>query len=175
MPYVNKVTVGGVTQLDLSGDTITADKLSQGYTAHDASGTPIVGTNTGGGGSWPPSTITAGDTPVMMSSVQSAAAPNTSSLSSVNMSITITKAGTYRFKWNMYCEEATTCTTQLFKNGSAVGNQHTARDSNNASSEDIACNTGDTVEVRIKGGSYSRYTYGGCGGFVACINGDNGF
>lgn len=62
MPYVNKVTVGGVTQLDLSGDTITADKLSQGYTAHDASGAPIVGTNTGGGGGGGTYTIYTSDT-----------------------------------------------------------------------------------------------------------------
>ena len=48
-PYVNKVVINGETKLDLSGDTITADKLAEGYTAHDASGAPITGTMTGGG------------------------------------------------------------------------------------------------------------------------------
>ena len=46
--YVNKLVVNGVTKLDLSGDTITADKLASGYTAHDASGAPIIGSATVG-------------------------------------------------------------------------------------------------------------------------------
>lgn len=46
--YVNKLVVNGVTKLDLSGDTITADKLASGYTAHDASGAPITGTGSVG-------------------------------------------------------------------------------------------------------------------------------
>ncbi len=43
-PYVNKVEYGGSTLIDLTGDTVAPDKLLQGYTAHDASGAPIVGT-----------------------------------------------------------------------------------------------------------------------------------
>lgn len=41
---VNKVTYGGETLIDLTGDTVTADKLAQGITAHDASGAEIIGT-----------------------------------------------------------------------------------------------------------------------------------
>lgn len=41
---VNKVTYGGETLIDLTGDTVTADKLVQGITAHDASGAEIIGT-----------------------------------------------------------------------------------------------------------------------------------
>lgn len=44
--YVNKVVYGGNTLIDLTGDTITADKLASGITAHDKSGAPITGTNT---------------------------------------------------------------------------------------------------------------------------------
>lgn len=43
--YVNKVILGKEVKLDLSSDTITADKLASGVTAHDKSGAPIVGTN----------------------------------------------------------------------------------------------------------------------------------
>ena len=50
-PYKNKVIYNGDTLIDLTGDTVVPDKLLQGYTAHDASGAPIVGTATGGGGS----------------------------------------------------------------------------------------------------------------------------
>lgn len=44
--YVNKFVYHGETKFDLTGDTIDASKLQEGYTAHDKSGAPIVGTNT---------------------------------------------------------------------------------------------------------------------------------
>lgn len=40
----------GTVLLDLTSDTVTANKVLQGYTAHDASGAAITGTYTGGGG-----------------------------------------------------------------------------------------------------------------------------
>lgn len=43
---VNKVVVDGAVKLDLSGDSVTANTLAKGATAHDKSGTPIVGTLT---------------------------------------------------------------------------------------------------------------------------------
>ena len=48
--YVNKVVLGSSTLIDLTNDTVTAESLAQGYTAHDKSGAPIVGTATGGSG-----------------------------------------------------------------------------------------------------------------------------
>lgn len=42
----NKIIYGGNTLIDLTGDTITADKLAEGITAHDKSGATITGTNT---------------------------------------------------------------------------------------------------------------------------------
>lgn len=45
----NKIIYNGNTLIDLTGDTVTADKLMQGYTAHDRSGAVITGTATGGG------------------------------------------------------------------------------------------------------------------------------
>lgn len=41
---INKVVYNGGTLIDLTGDTVTADKLMQGYTAHDRSGAVINGT-----------------------------------------------------------------------------------------------------------------------------------
>lgn len=41
---VNKVVYGGTVLIDLTGDTVTADKVLTGYTAHDKSGTTITGT-----------------------------------------------------------------------------------------------------------------------------------
>lgn len=48
-PYKNKVIYNGQTLIDLTGDTVAPETLLSGYTAHDASGAPIVGTATGGG------------------------------------------------------------------------------------------------------------------------------
>ena len=42
----NKVVFGGKTLIDLTGDTITANKLLQDVTAHDKSGATITGTCT---------------------------------------------------------------------------------------------------------------------------------
>lgn len=46
---INKVQYGNTTLIDLTSDTVTADKLMQGYTAHDRTGAIITGTATGGG------------------------------------------------------------------------------------------------------------------------------
>ncbi len=43
-PYKNKVVYGGQTLIDLTEDTVTADTLLAGYTAHNAAGEAIVGT-----------------------------------------------------------------------------------------------------------------------------------
>lgn len=44
--YVNKVVYGSNVLMDLTGDTVTADKVLSGFTAHDKSGAPITGTCT---------------------------------------------------------------------------------------------------------------------------------
>lgn len=44
--YVNKVVIGGVIKIDLTGDTVSADKILTGFTAHDKSGAPITGSCT---------------------------------------------------------------------------------------------------------------------------------
>lgn len=43
-PYVNKVVYDGDTLIDLTSDTVTADTLAQGVTAHNAAGALITGT-----------------------------------------------------------------------------------------------------------------------------------
>lgn len=47
---VNKVIYGTTVLVDLTEDTVTADKLLQGYTAHDKSGALITGTASATGG-----------------------------------------------------------------------------------------------------------------------------
>lgn len=48
---VSKVNYGSTTLIDLTGDTVTADKLLSGYTAHGADGEAITGTYQDGSGS----------------------------------------------------------------------------------------------------------------------------
>lgn len=43
---VNKVIFGDETLIDLTADTVSADKLTQGITAHDKTGAVITGTST---------------------------------------------------------------------------------------------------------------------------------
>lgn len=45
---VNKVVYGNNTLIDLTSDTVTAETLAEGVTAHDASGAAILGTMRGG-------------------------------------------------------------------------------------------------------------------------------
>ena len=44
--YVSKVVLGSETLIDLTADTVTADKLAYGVTAHGKDGAPITGTST---------------------------------------------------------------------------------------------------------------------------------
>lgn len=44
--HANKFVYHGTVKFDLTGDTITADKILDGYTAHDKSGAQITGTCT---------------------------------------------------------------------------------------------------------------------------------
>ena len=44
--YYSKVVINGETIMDLTGDTVSADKLLSGFTAHDKTGAPIEGTCT---------------------------------------------------------------------------------------------------------------------------------
>ncbi len=175
-PYVNKVVINGETKLDLSGDTITADKLAEGYTAHDASGAPITGTMTGGGSGGIPDTITAGDTPVILCQTVMYKPTNSSSLAATGLTITIPLAGTYRIKWGMEVDQDSgTIRTRLYRNGTAIGTEQTQSSGAKTCSLDVDCSAGDTIELYARAGSYWGYACGACGGLCACIDWDNGF
>ena len=46
MAIINKVIYGGETLIDLTSDTVIAEKMLSGYTAHDKSGALVTGTCT---------------------------------------------------------------------------------------------------------------------------------
>lgn len=129
----------------------------------------------GEGGSGLPDTIVAGDTPVLMSSTYSVLCTS-SSLSATGMTITVPKAGTYRFRW--YMAKLTdsglsgTYATRLYKNGTAQGTlQSVTGDFGYKScSLDIECAAGDEIEIygQCRGSNYPLAV----GNFVACIEWD---
>ena len=77
---INKVTFGGNTLIDISGDTVTASTLLSGYTAHDASGTQITGQ---AAGSLP--TYTGATTVTPTESTQTLSTANTSVLANITV------------------------------------------------------------------------------------------
>lgn len=54
----SKIIYGDEVLIDLTGDTVTADTLAEGYTAHDAAGNAITGTMQAGGEALPEQTKT---------------------------------------------------------------------------------------------------------------------
>lgn len=132
-----------------------------------------VAAQTGGGSGGAPSTIVAGDTPVLSSS-KLAYTCNSTSMTATGISVSITKAGTYRFKFS--CGRTSTSgtwTTQLYKNGSAVsGATVTWSSYQGTCTADIACSAGDTIEIyaRSRSTSYRNIV----GQLVACIDWDTG-
>lgn len=44
--YYSKIVINGVTKIDLTADTVDADHLLEGFTAHGKNGAPITGTCT---------------------------------------------------------------------------------------------------------------------------------
>lgn len=131
----------------------------------------INGIETGGS----PSTITAGDTPVMMDGRVVTA--TSSSWTETAMTITIPKAGTYRFKWIMGDSyEGYMRATRLYKNGVAAGTEHSAREHGDIEcTDDIECSAGDVMTMYIKGYQYWGKWYGTAGNLVVCIDWNNGF
>ncbi len=130
----------------------------------------------GGGGV--PSTIVAGDTPVLAAGTGGAMA-SSSSMKASGVKITIPIAGTYRFKW--FSAKLTdsglsgTYASRLYKNGTAQGSSQTLSGDNayKSCSVDLTCAAGDVVEIyaQSRGSGYPTAV----GNLTACIDWDNGF
>lgn len=173
---ISKIQRGdGTAIFDISGDTVTAETLAQGATAHGADGEPITGTATSGVS--PPSAIKAGDQIVMLSPTIKLSVSGASGFyEATGAKLTIPRTGTYRFQWVFtWGYSFTTFQTRLYKNGTAAGTSksHTG-DGDAQFSEDMACAAGDTIEVWLKGASKWGTLYGAAGNLAACINWDIG-
>lgn len=143
---ISKIILNGITQIDLTGDTVAAGNLVAPNTAHGADGEPVVGTATEK--TLTTKTITANGTydaeddnadgyssvtvnvPSSGSSknvqtAQSTTRRNNTALGSIT-SLTCQTAGTYDVYWT--CARSSTSGTwgsQLYINGTAYGTENT--------------------------------------------------
>lgn len=129
------------------------------------------GFNTGATGGEFSGTPVAGDTAVMYSPIVFDAT-SSSSLVNSGVSLTIPKAGTYKFVWSIGGgASGYSMATRLYQNGTAVGTQQTSSGSA-AYTLTLTCAAGDVITAYFKGATYMGETWGGCGGLAACIDWD---
>lgn len=126
-----------------------------------------------------PSSITAGDTPVIVNN-STVSADRATTEESTGLTLSITKAGTYRIKaaaTNPYSASASfnyKALARVYVNGTARGTSHTiAANTTIIISEDLVLNAGDTVEIYASSANISAKVSVSC--LQACINWDNGF
>ena len=126
------------------------------------------------GGITMPSEIKAGNTPVLSSATMAHTCTSTSA-TATGISITVPRAGTYRFKFSCARTNTTgTYTAQLRKNGTAVSGATATWSSYQGScTADISCNANDKIEIysTSRGTSYRLIT----GQLIACIDWNTGF
>ena len=174
--YVKGSKITGTCTYDAttSDATASASDIASGKTAY-VKGAKITGTAASGSGGSLPSTIVAGDTPVMASFSGSKITATTAT--ATNLSLSISKAGTYRFYVSASMASSygtSTPTVYLYKNGSSVGSKSITSTTYSAVSFDVACSVGDSIKVYAAGaGSAWSSVAVAVTSLVACIDWDN--
>lgn len=171
-------TKGGTSaQLAFPGDYIDAINAISTTDASDLYAGASAPTGAAAGDYWLdtsdegglPSSIAAGDTPVLASSVQGYTR-NATGMEASGIYVIVPKAGTYRFKFS--CARTTTSgtyTSQLYKNGAAVSGATATWSSRQGSCvKDIACNANDRIEIYCRSGATNNYVI--VGQLIACID-----
>ena len=173
----NKITINGSTILDLTADTVTAETLQEGVTAHNAAGTVITGSATSGGDLVPPDPIEAttaeGNSQIVASSML-ATFGSSNSYTATQSTITVPYAGTYLCRWVGYngsSRRSGRCA--LYKNGTVIsGTTYTMSGiSVNTYSTTVTCAAGDVLTVYVYGTSS---TYAAAGLLTLSIGWDIG-
>lgn len=142
---ISKIILNGVTQMDLTGDTVAADKLLSPYTAHGADGEPITGTSTAivptgtksiteNGTGIDVAQYASVDVAVPSSGssknvqiVQGTTRTTSSTMTAIGAEMTVSKTGTYDIYWTGVRTNTSgsyTFATQLYINGTAYGSEN---------------------------------------------------
>lgn len=150
VPAVQLPVSGGgtATFTEVTDTTATASDVSTGKYFYTAQGIRTQGSNSGGGGTSKNVQVYIGRDEV-----------NTTSYTATDLSIKVTKAGTYKCYWSM--DRNTTSGTngsRLYKNGSAVGTAHTTWTHNgNSCEETLTLAVDDVLTVYARARSTSYY------------------
>lgn len=185
---ISKIILNGVTQIDLTSDTVAASNLISPNTAHGADGEPVVGTASQGitpTGTKNISITQNGTTTEDVTNYASAQITvNVPSGSSMNVqvaqgvnrvntttytevsgqSLTVAKTGTYNVYWTGYRSSTSgTSGSQLYINDSAYGTAQTTFSNNGQSVKltGVSLTQGQEVAVRARARNTSYYMYVG--------------
>lgn len=143
---ISKIILNGVTQMDVTGDTVTAATLLSPKTAHGADGEPVVGTavektlttkSITANGTYAASsdnadgyssvTVNVSGTSKKTQVVQGTTRTTSSSMTAIGAEMTVSKTGTYDVYWSAFRSSTSasyTFATQLYVGGSAYGNEN---------------------------------------------------
>lgn len=148
----NKIVFGTETLVDLTSDTVDAEHLAEGYTAHDKHGDVITGTMSGGS---------------MNVQVAQSLTRIASTSYSKACSLTCEVAGTYDVYWD--CFRSTTGGTsgsQLHIGSSTSGSANTSFTNHvqNNHRTGVSIQAGQEVSVYVRSRSTNYYAY--CGTLV---------
>lgn len=161
----------------IKGDSkLVASNIKSGISIFGVTGTYTGSSSGSSSGSGLPNTIIAGDTPV----IANWAGINITSttMTDTKISITIKKAGTYRFKIPAVAKSSFSSgspTVSLYKNGTSANSTTITSSTVECVSFDLECAVGDVISVYAKavGSNYSSTTVT-VFGLIACIDWANG-
>ena len=146
---ISKIILNGVTQMDLTGDTVVADKLLQSYTAHGADGEPIVGTASGG-------------VSKNAQAVQGTTRTNSSTMTAIGAELTVSKTGIYDVYWSAFRNNTSsgyTWQSQLYVGGAAYGSANTSFTNNQQNNHLTNVSLTANQKIRVYGSTTRGSSY----------------
>lgn len=161
----------------IKGDSkLVASNIKSGISIFGVTGTYTGSSSGSSSGSGLPNTIIAGDTPVIANWTGMNITSTT--MTDTKISITIKKAGTYRFKIPAVAKSSFSSgspTVSLYKNGTSANSTTITSSTVECISFDLECAVGDVISVYAKavGSNYSSTTVT-VFGLIACIDWANG-